>query len=523
MERVFIALLLLQVVLGAIDTVAHHELMEKLANRRSAALELKLHSARAFIYGALFLVFAWLHPQGLWLALVWALVLVEVAITLWDFVVEDATRLLPPTERVLHTILAVNGGAMFAVYALATAQDWSAPSALLPISHGWASWALTAAALGIGVSALRDGLAARVNAAEPAPRALLAGQPQTGFLISGGTGFIGTALVEGLVAGGHRVTVLSRDPRRAALRFGGRVRCIADTAELRGDEAIDVVVNLAGAPVVGPRWTPARKHALRASRLDTTHALRAWCERSQHKPALWLQASAIGLYGAHARSGPELREPAAQAGDFASELCRDWERAAAPVSEWGVRLTTMRLGLVLHRSGGVLPMLSLSASLGAGAVLGDGKQWFAWVHLDDVLRFVEQAVEHVGMRGPYNLVAPGGCTQAEFTRALARGLHRPAWLRMPAWPLRQALGEMSTMLLDGPKVEPRRLLDQRYRFLHPDLDGALSAGRERACRSTYSGEEHPGDQHGTVESGRNESLRHEAGCDESGRIHSGLL
>ncbi|MGO1072910.1 TIGR01777 family oxidoreductase [Lysobacter sp. CA199] len=501
MERLFIALLLLQIVLGAIDTIAHHELMEKLANRRSAALELKLHSARGFVYGFLFLVFAWIQPQGAWLAAVWALVSIEVGITLWDFVVEDATRLLPNTERVLHTILAVNGGAMFAVYALATRQDWSAPSALQTHSFGWMSWALTAAAIGIAISAMRDGLAARANAAEPEPRALLRDHPQQDFLISGGTGFIGTALVEGLLAGGHRVTVLSRDPRRAALRFGGRARCIADTAELRDDEAVDVVINLAGAPVVGPRWSPARKRALLASRIGTTDALRAWCERSRRKPALWLQASAVGLYGAHARSAPELRDPQPVRGDFPSELCVAWERAAAKVSAQGVRVVTMRLGLVLHRSGGLLPMLSLSAALGAAARLGDGRQWFAWVHLDDVLRFVEQAVEHVGIRGPYNLVAPGGCTQAQFTQALAHSLHRPAFLRVPAAPLRLALGEMATMLLDGPVVAPQRLLDQRFSFLHPGLDSALrsgNAGLDIDPRSFHTGEGHPKDQHGTV-------------------------
>lgn len=503
MERLFIALLLLQIALGAIDTIAHHELMEKLANRRSAALELKLHAARGVVYGCLFLVFAWIKPQGLWLAAVWALVMIEVGITLWDFVIEDATRVLPGSERVLHTILAVNGGAMFAVYALATRGDWSAPSALLAHSHGWPSWLLTAAAIGIGLSALRDGLAARANAAEPAPRALLREHPQTGFLISGGTGFIGTALVEGLLAGGHRVTVLSRDPRRAALRFGGRARCIGDTCELRDDEAIDVVVNLAGAPVVGPRWSPARKRTLLASRIGTTDALRAWCERSERKPSLWLQASAVGVYGAHARSAPEVRDPPPVRGDFPSELCVAWERTAAKVSEQGVRLVTMRLGLVLHRSGGLLPMLSLAASLGGGARLGDGKQWFAWVHLDDVLGFVEQAVEHVGIRGPYNLVAPGGCTQAEFTDELARSHRRPAFLSMPAAPLRLALGEMATMLLDGPVVTPQRLLDQRFRFLHPDLHSALRAryaGFEINPRSFYSGEGHPKDQHGTVAS-----------------------
>ncbi|MFK3648828.1 TIGR01777 family oxidoreductase [Lysobacter enzymogenes] len=501
LHTLFLTLLLLQIAMGALDTIAHHEVMEKLANRRSAALELKLHAARGFVYGFLFLVFAWIRPQGLWLAAVWALVLVEVAITLWDFVVEDATRLLPNTERVLHTILAVNGGAMFAVYALATRADWALPSALAPAAHGWMSWALSAAALGIGVSAVRDGLAARANAAEPAPRPLLAQHPQQHFLVSGGTGFIGTALVEGLLAGGHRITVLSRDPRRAALRFGGRARCIADTAELRDDEAIDVVVNLAGAPVVGPRWTPQRKRALLASRIGTTDALRAWCDRATRKPALWLQASAVGLYGAHARSGAELRDVAPVRGDFPSELCAAWERAAAPVAARGVRLTTLRLGLVLHRSGGLLPMLSLAAALGAAARLGDGKQWFAWIHLDDVLRFVEHAVEHAGVRGPYNLVAPGGCTQAGFTRELARALHRPAWLAMPAAPLRLALGEMATMLLDGPVVEPQRLTDQRFVFVHPVLASALGAAPAAMAaelRFDYVGEGHPGEEHGPV-------------------------
>ncbi|WP_394537451.1 TIGR01777 family oxidoreductase [Lysobacter enzymogenes] len=501
LHTLFLSLLLLQIAMGALDTVAHHEVIEKLANRRSAALELKLHAARGFVYGCLFLVFAWLRPQGLWLAAVWLLVLIEVGITLWDFVVEDATRLLPNTERVLHTVLAVNGGAMFAVYALATRGDWALASALAPAAHGWMSWALTAAAAGIGVSAVRDGLAARANAAEPAPRPLLAQHPQQHFLVSGGTGFIGTALVEGLLAGGHRITVLSRDPRRAALRFGGRARCIADTAELRDDERIDVVVNLAGAPVVGPRWSPARKRALLASRVGTTDALRAWCDRATAKPALWLQASAVGLYGAHARSAPELREPAPVAGDFASELCAAWERAAAPVGERGVRLTTMRLGLVLHRSGGLLPTLSLAAALGGAARLGDGRQWFAWIHLDDVLRFVEHAVEHAGVRGPYNLVAPGGCSQAEFTRELARSLHRPAWLAMPAAPLRLALGEMATMLLDGPVAAPQRLSDQRFVFAHPVLASALGgahAGLAPDLRSDYVGVGHPGEGHGTV-------------------------
>ncbi|MEI2429578.1 TIGR01777 family oxidoreductase [Lysobacter yananisis] len=506
LHTLFLSLLLLQIAMGALDTIAHHEVMEKLANRRSAALELKLHSARGFVYGALFLVFAWLRPQGLWLAAVWLLVLVEVGITLWDFVVEDATRLLPNTERVLHTVLAVNGGAMFAVYALATRGDWALPSALAPAAHGTLlqsamSWALTAAALGIAASAVRDGLAARANAAEPAPRPLLAQHPQQHFLVSGGTGFIGTALVEGLLAGGHRITVLSRDPRRAALRFGGRARCIADTAELRDDERIDVVVNLAGAPVVGPRWRPQRKRALLASRIGTTDALRAWCDRASVKPALWLQASAVGLYGAHARSAPEQREFAPVPGDFPSALCAAWERAAAPVGERGVRLATMRLGLVLHRSGGLLPMLSLAAALGGAARLGDGRQWFAWVHLDDVLRFVEYAVEHAGVRGPYNLVAPGGCTQAEFTRELARSLHRPAWLAMPAAPLRLALGEMATMLLDGPVAAPQRLTDQRFVFAHPVLASALRgahAGLARDPRSDYVGVGHPGEGHGTV-------------------------
>ena len=501
LQTLFLVLLLLQIAMGALDTVAHHEMMEKLANRRSAAQELRLHCARGFVYGVLFLVFAWVRPQGLWLAAVWVLVLVEVGITLWDFVVEDATRLLPGTERVLHTLLAVNGGAMFAVYALATRADWSLPSALVPVAPGWMTWTLTAAAVGIGAAAIRDGLAALANAAEPAPRPLLPQHPHQRFLVTGGTGFIGTALVEGLLAGGHHVTVLSRDPRRAALRFGGRARCIADMGEVRDDEAIDVVVNLAGAPVMGPRWTPPRKRALLASRVGTTDMLRAWCERAHRKPAVWLQASAIGLYGAHARSAPELLEVPPVPRDFPSELCAAWEHAAAPVVGHGVRLTVLRLGLVLHRSGGVLPMLSLAAALGAAVRLGSGRQWFAWVHLDDVLRFVEHAVEHAGVRGPYNLVAPGGCTQGEFTRELARSHHRPAWLTVPAAPLRLALGEMATMLLDGPVAYPQRLADRHFVFAHPALASALRSAQTDPAntpRPDASGHEHAGDAHGTV-------------------------
>ncbi|GAB3255985.1 hypothetical protein GCM10027296_25510 [Chitinimonas naiadis] len=252
-------LLLIQGLLGAFDTLYHHELTEGLANRFSARCELRIHALRAVLYGAVFAGMAWLQFRGVWAIVIAAVMLVEVGLTLWDFVQEDASRKLPASERVLHTVLAINGGALFGFYGWTLLQWWPLASGLSVQVPDWRSWVLTAMALGVALSGVRDAWAAQQLGRRSSTVNPFLAVPHQRLLITGGTGFIGEALVGQLLAAGHAVTVLARDPLRAAYQFQGRASCIPSLTQLHGGERFDAIINLAGAPVVGPRWSNRRK------------------------------------------------------------------------------------------------------------------------------------------------------------------------------------------------------------------------------------------------------------------------
>lgn len=290
-------------------------------------------------------------------------------------------------------------------------------------------------------------------------------------LVTGGTGFIGSALVNQLLDAGHTVTLLARKPVRAAKQFQARVRCVPSSAALGAEDAFDSVINLAGAPVLGPRWSPRRQAQLLDSRVGVTQSLLQWMDRAVHKPTMWLQASAIGYYGV--RSGDEwLTESSAPGRGFMSALCHQWEASARPVADQGVRLVVLRLGVVLG-PGGALPPMLLPHRLGMGGRLGDGQQVMSWIHRHDVLHIMARAMADTRMQGTYNAVAPGAVRQAEFARTVGAVLHRPVWLHLPAAPLRWAAGEMAELLLDGQRVVPQRLVDAGYVFAYPGLQQAL--------------------------------------------------
>lgn len=465
-----------QGLLGAFDTLYHHELTEALPARRTARLELSIHAVRALLYSVLFIGLAGWEFHGLWTWFLMAVFAIEIVLTLWDFVVEDRTRLLPATERVTHTVLAINGGAFIALLALSAPAWLAMPTALVWHPHGWLSAFLAAAGVGVGLSGIRDGYAALAlgkhalrDDAAPVPQ--FAVEPQS-FLITGGTGFIGQKLVPVLLRGGHRVTLLARQPRKAAWMFDGRVDCVASMDDLPASRRFDVIINLAGAPVLGWRWTAARRAALRKSRTELTRRVVAWVARAEHKPAQMLSASAIGYYGIQPRGDDTLLgESAPPQPIFMSELCREWEEAAAQISACGVKVATMRIGLVLGL-GGALPMILLPVKLGLGGRMGHGSQWQSWIHIDDVIG----AMAHLcrtGASGAFNFTAPEPQTQAQFVRTAARVLRRPHGLPTPAWPLRLALGEQAALLLDGQRVSSARLAASGYRFSYPALDGAL--------------------------------------------------
>lgn len=478
LQQLALGLMAVQAVLGAFDTLYHHELTEALPHRANAALELRLHAVRSSLYSLMFVGLAFWQWHGLWAWFWVGLFVVEILLTLWDFVVEDQTRALPATERITHTILTLNGGALMALLA-GVMWNWSAlPTAIVGQPLGWLHGFLVLSGLGVGVSALRDALAAgnlSRQQCRPEPELHWSAGSEI-FLITGGTGFVGQALVRALLRQGQQPIVLARDPLRASKLFAGRVRCIQSLQELSAQQPVDVVINLAGARILGWPWTRQRRQQLLQSRLSTTQRLLDWLSQTEQPPRLWLNASAIGYYGIQpAGSQTELDETAPPQALFMSELCQQWEQRAQRAREFGVPVVCLRFGLVLGH-GGALPMMLLPIRFGLGGRLGRGSQWLSWIHLDDLLAalaFLVRAPEPQYIPSELNLTAPEVVTQQQFSRIAARILHRPAILPTPGWLLTGLLGEQAQLLTEGQQVVPARLLASGFRFRFETLHSAL--------------------------------------------------
>ena len=297
-------------------------------------------------------------------------------------------------------------------------------------------------------------------------------------LISGGTGLIGRALTRALVDRGDEVVILSRSPQRHAAHLPRGVQLLAwdgRTPTGWGEivNTVDAVVNLAGANIAEGRWTAARKRVIRESRLHAGHALVEAIRDATSKPHVLIQASAVGYYGP--RGDEIVTEDTPPGSDFLAQLAVEWEASTREVEAWGIRRPIIRTGVVLSMEGGALPRMLPPFKLGLGGPLGSGRQWFPWIHMADEVGAILFLLDRKEAHGPYNLSAPNPVRNEEFTRALGEILHRPTLFRVPAFALRLLFGEMATVLLEGQRAIPRRLLDEGYTFRYEDVRSALRA------------------------------------------------
>ena len=286
--------------------------------------------------------------------------------------------------------------------------------------------------------------------------------------VTGASGLVGAALIRALDAGGTPVLRLSRRPGPGTIEWDPS-QGIADPSQLEG---VAAVVHLAGENIASGRWTDAQKRRIRESRVDGTRNLVNSLSKLSSPPRVLVCASAIGFYGDR---GDELLDESSPPGTgFLADTCREWEAAADVARAFGARVVQTRFGVVLSKEGGALQKMLLPFKMGAGGRVGSGKQYWSWVALPDVVGAIRHAIATTSLLGPVNVVAPNPATNLEFTKALAKVLHRPAIMPMPAPMVRLAFGEMGDeLLLASARVVPRKLESSGYAFEYRELEGAI--------------------------------------------------
>ena len=300
------------------------------------------------------------------------------------------------------------------------------------------------------------------------------------IIIAGGSGLIGRELTKSLTSDGDKVIILSRTPELvkdmqtpvSVIQWDGK------TLEEWGKyiDGCDVVVNLTGENLSGKgllpsRWTKGRKLRLVQSRVNSGEVLTKAIQLANVKPSVFVQASGVGFYGT--QQIKSLTEVDTSGNDFAANLCKEWEASSQPVELMGVRRVVVRNGVVLSIKGGALPFFLLPYKLWVGGPLGYGNQVYSWIHMDDEVKAIQFLIKNELARGRYNLSSPNPVTNKELERTISKIMKRPSYFRIPGFAMRRALGEVSSMVLQGQRVLPQRLIDEGYVFTFPMIEEAL--------------------------------------------------
>jgi uncharacterized protein (TIGR01777 family) len=297
--------------------------------------------------------------------------------------------------------------------------------------------------------------------------------------ITGATGFVGSRLVERLQAEGHQISVLTRSVEQAKRVFPTavfpNVEIVAYSPLESGNwqrsiSGCDAVVNLAGAPIAESRWTPERKQEISDSRKIGTRKIVEAIAQANPKPTVLINSSAIGFYGTSETA--TFEESAKPGSDFLAQVCQDWENEAERVKSSGVRLVILRTGIVLGMGGAIAKML-LPFRMFAGGPIGSGRQWFSWIHRDDLVSLILQALTQTDMAGTYNATAPNPVRMAELCQALGQVMNRPSWLPVPDFALEALLGDGAQVVLQGQQVLPKRTELSGFKFAYSTVKPAL--------------------------------------------------
>lgn len=288
------------------------------------------------------------------------------------------------------------------------------------------------------------------------------------ILITGGTGFIGKTLAQKLLAENHQLTLLTRNQERKS--DNPKVHYCYSLQAFSNFNHFDAVINLAGEPIFDKHWSDEQKQKLLKSRVELTEQLSALIQKSDNPPHTFLSGSAIGIYGDLPPSANFYTESTAcYSSDFASTLCQQWEAAALQAESEKTRVCLLRTGTVLSPEGGALKKMLPLYQLGLGGKLGSGKQYWAWISLQDQIQAVIFLLKNAKCAGAFNLVAPNPVTNAEFNRTFAKAVNRPAFFAVPEFVLKLALGERASLLLDNQQIVPKKLLEAGFQFQDPTL------------------------------------------------------
>ena len=476
METLFI-LIIIQGFMGAYDTLYHHELKAMLPWTERASTELIIHGIRNVFYAVIFMSLALGEWHGVFAMIFGAILIIEILLTLWDFVVEDQTRILPATERITHTLLAINYGAIL-TFLVPILVVWSKQATSFKYSfNGIYSYILITFSVGVLLWAFRDGLSGLRLAKRKLERLNMkkidAKQSQIkSYLVTGGSGFIGRKLCQRLINQGHMVTILTRNFKNTAALFEGKLTLVNSLEQLGAETEFDVIINLAGEPLAASRWNEKSKASFIDSRVSVTKSITNFIARVNKKPDVLINGSAIGFYGL--RGDEELTEDDKGVDCYTHQLCKKWEDEGLKIEQHGVRVCLLRTGIVLGEGGGALEPLLFPFQFGLGGRIASGKQWMSWIHIDDLINIIFYAVKNKNITRAINGVSPNPVTNEVFSKTLGKVLHRPVIFPVPAFMLKLLVGEMAEeLIINGQRVLPEKAIANEFDFEFPELEGAL--------------------------------------------------